>query len=104
MVTLFQLKCYTLLKKVPSGRVTTYKDLAKAMHLKPLASRAVGNAMALNPFAPEVPCHRVVKSNGKIGNYSAQGGIKAKIKLLELEGIKIEGNKIKEFEKVLFRF
>lgn len=100
-LTQFQLICYKLLKRVPSGKVTTYKALAKAMGTK--AYRAVGNAMKLNPFAPEVPCHRVVKSDGRVGNYSAEGRIKRKIELLRNEGIKIKEGKI-ELKKYLHEF
>ena len=93
---------YEKLKKVPKGKVTTYAALAKALNSK--AYRAVGSAMRRNPFAPSVPCHRVVNSNGNLGNFSGKGGVKAKIKLLEKEGVKIKNNRIVDFEKVLFRF
>jgi len=93
---------------VPKGKITPYREIAKALGKRGQIYRAVGRAMANNPFAPEVPCHRVVLSNGRIGNYSATGGIKRKIELLESEGIEIEckkrNNKIKHFEKVLYRF
>lgn len=86
----FNKKCYSLLKKVPRGKVTTYKDLAHALNTK--AYRAVGNAMNKNPHAPRVPCHRVIKSNGEVGGF-ASGSIK-KIKMLREEGIKVDNNKI----------
>ena len=95
-------KVYNRLMKVPKGRVISYKELAKSLDSK--AYRAVGSAMRKNPFAPKVPCHRVVKNNGDIGNFSSKGGVKAKIKLLEKEGVKVKNNKIVDFEKVLFRF
>ena len=69
---MFYKKVYSLLKKVPKGRVTTYSDIAKALRSK--AYRAVGTAMRLNENAPVVPCHRVVKSDEKVGNYSGKGG------------------------------
>lgn len=101
----FNEKCYNLLKKVPKGKVTTYKEIAKA--LKTRAYQAVGNAMRNNPSAPEVPCHRVVKSDGSIGGFRGNKTGKAisdKINMLKKEGIVLEGKKIKNFEKVLFKF
>ncbi len=89
----FSQKCYTLLKKVPKGKVTTYKALATALNKK--AYRAVGNAMNKNPYK-EVPCHRVIKSNGEIGGFAK--GIKEKIRLLEKEGVEIKNNKINLIE------
>lgn len=96
----FSEKCYDLLKKVPKGKVTTYKEIAKALNTK--AYRAVGNAMNKNPYAPQVPCHRVVSSDGSIGGFAH--GQDKKIEILKKEGINIENNKIKDFEKVLFKF
>lgn len=101
----FSEKCYKLLKKVPEGKVTTYKELALALNTK--AYQAVGQVMRNNPYAPEVPCHRVVSSNGSIGGFAGQTTgkkIKEKISLLKKEGIEFQGNKIKYFENVLFRF
>lgn len=92
------------MRKIPRGRVTTYKEIAHYLGCK--AYRAVGNAVGANPYAPIVPCHRVVKSNGTVGNYGS--GAKKKIKLLRREGIKTEGNgkdaRIVNFDKVLFKF
>ncbi len=96
----FSEKCYELLKKVPKGKVTTYKILANKLETK--AYRAVGNAMNKNPHSPIVPCHRVVNSNGKIGGFAS--GTKNKIKMLGIEGIKIKNNKIENFEKVVWKF
>ncbi len=96
----FNERCYELLKKVPKGKVATYKEIAKA--LKSKAYRAVGNAMNKNPYAPKVPCHRVIKSNGEIGGFAS--GAKNKIKLLQKEGIKVRENKIIDFDKHLFKF
>ncbi len=86
----FYEKCYKILKKVPKGKVTTYKDIARALHSK--AYRAVGTAMNKNPYAPKVPCHRVVNSDGRVGNF-ASGQIK-KIKMLCNEGVEIKNGKI----------
>lgn len=95
----FNEKCYEILKKVPKGRVTTYKEIARA--LKSKAYRAVGNAMNKNPYAPVVPCHRVVNSDGNIGGFAS--GTKNKIKMLKKEGIEIINNKI-DLTKYLFKF
>ena len=97
-MTSFQDLCYQSLKKhVPAGRVISYKNLAILIG-NPRASRAVGNAMNKNPFAPHVPCHRVVKSDGTIGGFSAP--INLKKELLEKEGVKVNGNKIMDFDNV----
>ncbi len=95
----FNESCYALLRKVPKGKVTTYKDLAEAMKTK--AYRAVGNAMNKNPYAPKVPCHRVIKSNGEIGGFAS--GTKNKIKMLKSEGIIIENGKI-NLDRYGFKF
>lgn len=96
----FSEKCYELLRKVPHGKVTTYKDLALAMNTR--AFRAVGNAMNKNPYAPVVPCHRVVSSDGSIGGYAY--GASAKLEILGKEGIKFKDGKIVDFEKKLYKF
>jgi len=96
----FTAQCYLLLKQIPKGRVTSYKELAKALNSK--AYRAVGSAMAKNKDLVTTPCHRVVKSNGQIGEYAL--GVEAKIGLLEKEGVKITDNKIQDFDGLLFRF
>jgi len=96
----FNQKIWNLTKKIPKGKVTTYKILAEKLGTK--AYMAVGNAMNKNPYAPKVPCHRVVNSDGNVGNYSGKGGKKGKIRMLEKEGIKVKNNKIVDFEKVLF--
>ena len=84
--TEFQLKVWTYLRKIPRGRVKTYSQVAKAIG-KPLATRAVANAIAKNPYAPKIPCHRVIRSDGSIGGYSGKGGVKTKRFLLKKEGI-----------------
>ncbi|MCE9548918.1 MGMT family protein [Candidatus Nomurabacteria bacterium] len=86
--TEFQKKVWLALIKIPKGKVVTYKDLAKKVG-KPLAVRAVANAVGANPCAPTVPCHRVVRSDGKLGGYSGKGGVKTKRMLLQKEGVKI---------------
>ena len=80
----FQIKVWNELKKIPSGEVRTYKQIAESIG-HPSSSRAVANACAKNPYAPTVPCHRVVRSDGNLGGYSAKGGIKKKAELLRME-------------------
>lgn len=105
MTTPFAEKIYAQLKKVPKGRVTTYKALAESLQTK--AYRAVGTAMKNNPYAPGVPCHRVVSTNGSIGGFKGEKSgesVAEKIVLLRNEGVVVENGKIKNFEKVLFLF
>ena len=80
--TKFQLKVWNYLKKIPKGKVKTYLEVAKATG-KPKAFRAVANAIGKNPFPPKIPCHRVIRSDGKLGGYSAKGGIKTKKKAIK---------------------
>ena len=89
-----------LYKKVPKGKITTYKEIA--ITLKTKDYRTVGNALNKNPYAPIVSYHRVVNSNGLVGSFAH--GIKTKKKLLEKEGIKTKNYKVINFEKVLFKF
>ncbi len=84
--TKFQLKVWNFLKKIPRGKVKTYSEVAKSIG-KPLAVRAVANAIGKNPLAPQIPCHRVIRSDGSLGGYSGKGGIKTKRLLLKKEGI-----------------
>ena len=83
--TKLQVKVWNYLKKIPKGKVKTYLEVAKAIG-KARAVRAVANAIGKNPFPPKIPCHRVIRSDGKLGGYSAKGGIKTKKKLLKIEG------------------
>ena len=84
--TKFQVKVWKYLKKIPVGSTKTYSQVAKAIGM-PLAVRAVANAIAKNPYPPKIPCHRIIRSNGSLGGYSAKGGLKTKKKLLKKEGI-----------------
>ena len=86
--TEFQIKVWAYLRKIPYGTVKTYSQVAKAIR-KPLAVRAVANAIAKNPYAPKIPCHRVVRSDGSLGGYSGKGGVKIKRFLLKKEGIRL---------------
>ena len=84
--TKFQLKIWGFLKKIPKGTVKTYSEVARAIG-KPLAVRAVANAIAKNPYPIQIPCHRVIRSDGSLGGYSGKGGVKKKKNLLRKEGI-----------------
>lgn len=75
---------YDLLQKIPAGKVSTYGDLAKALG-NPSASRTIGRILGKNPNPVQVPCHRVVMSNGKLGGY--MHGVEIKKELLKKEGI-----------------
>ena len=105
----FSDRVYNIVKKIPSGKVSTYGNIAKALNTK--AYRAVGSAMNKNPYAfsltqskgglgglgsvsekNKVPCHRVINSNGNLGGFAT--GLKNKIKLLKSERIEIKNNKI----------
>lgn len=98
----FARKVLAFVKKIPPGKIVTYQSLAKALK-KPKAYRAVGNALKKNPWPIKIPCHRVIKSNGEIGNY--QLGQKKKLLLLKKEGIKIDcQNKVKNLKEFLFKF
>lgn len=96
----FNERCYRLISKIPEGKVSTYKEIAKALNTK--AYRAVGNAMAKNPNPITVPCHRIINSNGLVGGYAL--GINKKIKLLKKEGILISKGKVVEFKKITLSF
>ncbi len=95
----FQASVLELVSKVPEGKVTTYKELARALG-RPRAYRAVANALAKNPRPVEIPCHRVVRSDGEIGGYKL--GTQRKAKLLIAEGIEIR--KKVDLTKYMFRF
>src|SRR3989338_5409919 len=90
-----------LAAKIPKGKVATYRQIAVALG-KPNAFRAVGNALSKNPHLVKVPCHRVVKSNGTIGDYRL--GLAKKIKLLQNEGIIIKGVKVADLKGYLYDF
>ncbi len=82
--TPFQKKVYEVVLKIPRGEIRTYAQVARAIG-KPKAARAVGQALRRNRWAPAIPCHRVVASDGKLGGYSARGGLRAKRRLLRHE-------------------
>ena len=86
--TIFQLKVWKYIKTISRGQVKTYKQVAIAIK-SPKSARAVANACGKNPYAPKIPCHRVIRSDGGLGGYSGQGGIKAKLRLLRSEKVNI---------------
>ena len=83
--TKFQISVWKEIKKIPKGQIKTYKEIAVALK-KPKSSRAVANACGKNPLLIEIPCHRVIRSDGKLGGYSGKGGMNQKRKLLKEEG------------------
>ena len=86
--TKFQVKVWNYLKTIPKGKVKTYKQVAMGINM-PKSARAVANACAKNPYAPKIPCHRVIRSDGGLGGYSGKGGKKSKKKLLKREGFQL---------------
>jgi methylated-DNA-[protein]-cysteine S-methyltransferase len=93
----FTEKVFAACSRIPRGRVSTYSGIARAIG-RPGAARAVGNALNRNR-SPSVPCHRVVRSDGSVGGFAQ--GTPAKARMLEKEGLRIEGGKIAEFRKAL---
>lgn len=94
----FNEKVYNLVKKIPKGKISTYGIIAKKLNSK--AYRTVGNALNKNN-SKQIPCHRVINSNGFIGKFNK--GTKNKIKLLKKEGIKIKSNKL-DLKRYLYKF
>lgn len=99
-MTNFQREVYRLLRKIPKGKVTTYKLLAQAVG-KQKNWRQIGRILSQNLHPSKYPCYKVVKSNGEIGDYNC--GKLAKKRLLQKDGIKIYNNRVKDFTKHLFR-
>ena len=95
----FDEKCYEVLRRVPVGRVTTYGEIARALGSG--AFRAVGGAMNRNPYAPEVACHRVVCSDGRIGGFA--NAVEIKVDLLRSEGVEVRDGRVVDFEEKFFR-
>lgn len=94
-------KIYKKLLEVPKGKITTYGELAKAVGMKN-GQRVVGRIMNKNPYPVIVPCHRVVKSDGKVGGYAY--GEEIKSNMLQNEGIEIKNGKISDLENRIHRF
>ena len=106
----YQQAILRLLAEVPKGKVTTYGDLAKELSKRdtnwsPLASRAVGTTMRNNPCGPQIPCHRVIKSDGNVGNFrgGAKGAVEEKIAMLRDEGVTVLRGKI-DLKKFRYKF
>jgi methylated-DNA-[protein]-cysteine S-methyltransferase len=91
---------YAVTSLIPKGKVTTYGAIAKAIGV-PHAARAVGNALGANPNPVVVPCHRVVRGDGRLGGYSGGEGPVTKAKLLEREGVRVAAGSV-NLDKYLF--
>ena len=85
----FQKMVWLEITKIPKGKTITYKELAMKIG-KPKAYRAVANACARNPLLEIIPCHRVIRGDGKMGGYKGKKGIERKRKLLTNEGVKLQ--------------
>ena len=85
--TNFQIQVWSEISKIPYGKTKTYKEIAISIG-KPNSARAVANACGKNPYPIDIPCHRVIRSDGNIGGYSGDGGIKKKMQLLKSENFK----------------
>lgn len=102
--TIFEEKVYDVVKLIPAGKVSTYRDVAAALGIR--SSQAIGQALKRNPFAPHVPCHRVIASNGKIGGFYGESTgprIEQKCAMLENEGVEIHDGAI-DLSKFLHSF
>ena len=97
----FAEKAWVLCAKVPKGRVTTYKEIARALDSH--AYRAVGQAMRHNPYAPRVPCHRVVASDGSLGGFGGKMNSRKKVMMLAGEGVKVSKGRIVDFSRRFYR-
>lgn len=86
----FNEKVWAMTARIPRGKVVTYADIARALGSK--GYRAVGNALNRNPYAPAVPCHRVVGSDGSLTGFA--GGLEKKQRLLNREGVKVRSGKV----------
>jgi methylated-DNA-[protein]-cysteine S-methyltransferase len=96
----FDEQCYELLQQIPKGKITTYGEIARALNSR--AWRAVGSAMAKNQNLFVIPCHRVVRSDGSIGQYAL--GSDKKAELLQNEGIEVSNGRVMDMEKYFYRF
>ncbi len=101
----FEAKVWKLMERIPKGRVTSYGLIAKKLNTR--AYRAIGNACRKNPYAPRVPCHRVVRSDGTVGGFGGRTSgrnVEKKIQMLRKENVKIRNGRVIDFEKVIFSF
>lgn len=85
-VSEFHRRVYVIARRILPGQTRTYGEVAAELGDKTLA-RAVGQAMGANPFAPIVPCHRVLAAHGRTGGFSAHGGAPVKLRMLAIEGV-----------------
>jgi methylated-DNA-[protein]-cysteine S-methyltransferase len=91
----FENRVYELVSRIPMGKISTYGEIAKLLGIR--SARAVGQALRRNPYAPTVPCHRVVRSDGSIGGFYGETAgdlITKKCQMLAAEGISFEGNRV----------
>jgi methylated-DNA-[protein]-cysteine S-methyltransferase len=86
----FNEKVWAMTARIPKGQVVTYGDIARALKTK--AYRAVGNALNRNPYAPGVPCHRVVGGNGSLTGFAS--GLAKKSRMLEAEGVRVKDSRV----------
>ena len=96
----FNERCYELLKLIPEGKVTTYKEIARALQTN--AWRAVGSAMAKNEHLFDIPCHRVIRSDGSVGQYAL--GTDRKVEILIKEGVSVSNDKVNNLEMFMHKF
>ena len=100
-VTAFQKRVYDATRQIPRGRVSTYKLIAETVGCA--SSRAVGQALRRNPFAPVVPCHRVIRTDLTIGGFGGKTSglnIRRKIAMLEKEGVHFQGDRLTDPNRV----
>lgn len=103
-VSNFNRSVYQKTKLIPKGKISTYAEIARSLNTK--AYQAIGRALSTNPFSPNIPCHRVIRSNGQIGGFKGQKAGKLpeeKIKILLHEGVEIKNGKIVNFQKYFFQ-
>ena len=87
----FQISVWKQIAEIPAGQTNTYSKIAKSIG-KPKSFRAVANACGQNPFPIDIPCHRVIRSDGGLGGYSGKGGTETKLSLLENEKLLLKTN------------
>ena len=96
------LEVYNLTKQIPNGKISTYKEIEKSLGNKNLV-RIVGYILSKNTDRINIPCHRVIRSNGEIGGYTSKNGTNEKIDILRSEGIKIIDKKVVDLDVYLFK-
>lgn len=108
MSTSFSSDVYFVTSQIPKGYVSTYKLIAEAIG-RPKSYRAVGQSLSVNPYAPKIPCHRVISSDGGIGGFfgtksKTSDNVYKKIEILKSEGISFtEKGKVKDFQSLLYK-